>query len=387
MTHTFFIASRLRYKRRIVTISIAISYIIMIVAVAVSSGFRSEVRDALSQMGGDIQLCPSNLNFLDEAQPINSNPGYLSQLRELKQVESVQPAVYRAGIMKVGENIHGVLIKGVQTDDTTALAVSIPRRLANVAELGEGDKVLTYFVGEKVRARNFKVTSIYDPVVETDDNLIVYANIADLRRLNGWGDGDASMLEINLKPQYRDKQQIEAATQEVGFIAYAGADEDDANVFASSVSSRYPQLFDWLDLLDFNVLFVLVLMMIVAGFNMISGLLITLFENISTIGVFKAMGMTDKSISKIFLSSSAALVLKGMAIGNAVALLFCFIQGTFHLLKLDPTNYFVSFVPVNLNFATVLAVDFISFVVIMLLLLIPCAFISKVDPADTVRVS
>ncbi len=386
MTHTFFIASRLRYKRRIVTISIAISYIIMIVAVAVSSGFRSEVRDALSQMGGDIQLCPSNLNFLDEAQPINSNPSYLSQLRELKQVESVHPAVYRAGIMKVGENIHGVLIKGVQTDDTTALAVSIPRRLAKVSGLSEGDKVLTYFVGEKVKARNFNVTSIYDPVVETDDNLIVYANIADLRRLNGWGDDDASMLEVNLKPQYRDKQQIEATTQEVGFIAYAGADEDDTNVFASSVSSRYPQLFDWLDLLDFNVLFVLVLMMIVAGFNMISGLLITLFENISTIGVFKAMGMTDKAISKIFLSSSATLVLKGMAIGNAVALLFCFIQGTFHLLKLNPTNYFVSFVPVNLNLLSVLTVDCISFVVIMLLLLIPCAFISKVDPADTVRV-
>ncbi|MBR5564448.1 MAG: ABC transporter permease [Bacteroidales bacterium] len=386
MTHTFFIASRLRYKRRIVTISIAISYIIMIVAVAVSSGFRSEVRDALSQMGGDIQLCPSNLNFLDEAQPVNSNPSYLSQLRELKQVESVHPAVYRAGIMKVGENIHGVLIKGVQTDDTTALTVSIPRRLAKVSGLSEGDKVLTYFVGEKVKARNFRVTSIYDPVVETDDNLIVYADIADLRRLNGWGDDDASMLEVNLKPQYRDKQQIEATTQEVGFIAYAGADEDDTNVFASSVSSRYPQLFDWLDLLDFNVLFVLVLMMIVAGFNMISGLLITLFENISTIGVFKAMGMTDKAISKIFLSSSATLVLKGMAIGNAVALLFCFIQGTFHLLKLNPTNYFVSFVPVNLNLLSVLTVDCISFVIIMLLLLIPCAFISKVDPADTVRV-
>lgn len=386
MTYIFFIASRLRYKRRIVTISIAISYIIMIVAVAVSSGFRSEVRDALSQMGGDIQLCPSNLNFLDEAQPINSNPGYLSQLRELKQVESVQPAVYRAGIMKVGENIHGVLIKGVQIDDTTALAVSIPRRLAKVAGLSEGDKVLTYFVGEKVRARNFKVTSIYDPGVETDDNLIVYANIADLRRLNGWGDGDASMLEVNLKPQYRDKQQIEAITQEVGFIAYTGADEEDSNVFASSVTSRYPQLFDWLDLLDFNVLFVLVLMMIVAGFNMISGLLITLFENISTIGVFKAMGITDKAISKIFLSSSAALVLKGMAIGNAVALFFCFIQSAFHLLKLDPTNYFVSFVPVNLNLLSVLAVNIISFVVIMLLLLIPCAFISRVDPADTVRI-
>ena len=386
MTNTFFIASRLRYKRRIVTISIAISYIIMIVAVVVSSGFRAEVRDALSQMGGDIQLCPSNLNFLDEAQPINSNPDYLEKIRQIKEVESVQPAVYRAGIMKVGENIHGVLLKGVNTDDTTVLAVSIPRRLAKVADLVEGDKVLTYFVGEKVKARNFKVTSVYDPVVETDDNLIVYANISDLRRLNGWGEEDASMLEVNLKPQYRDKQQIEEVTQEVGFIAYAGADENDTNVFASSVSSRYPQLFDWLDLLDFNVLFVLVLMMIVAGFNMISGLLITLFENISTIGVFKAMGMTDKAISKIFLSSSASLVVKGMVVGNAVALLFCFLQGTFHLLKLDPANYFVSFVPVNLNVLTVLAVNLISFVVIMLLLLIPCAFISKVDPADTVRV-
>ena len=119
---------------------------------------------------------------------------------------------------------------------------------------------------------------------------------------------------------------------------------------------------------------------------MISGLLITLFENISTIGVFKAMGMTDETIAKIFLSSSATLVLKGMLVGNAVALLFCYVQGVFHLLKLDSTNYFVSFVPINLNVPTVLAVNFISFVVIMLLLLIPCAFISKVDPADTVRV-
>ena len=346
----------------------------MIVAVAVSSGFRSQVRDALSQMGGDVQLCPANQNFLDEAQPINSNPPYMEQLKQIKSVESVSPAVYRAGIMKVEENIYGVIFKGVESEDTSSLAVSIPRSLAQTANLNEGDKALTYFVGEKVKARNFKVVSIYDPIVETDGTMIVYANIDDLRRLNGWGEDEASMLEINLKSQYRDEQQIEEATQEIGFVAYS-----------SSVSSRYPQLFDWLNLLDFNVLFVLVLMMIVAGFNMISGLLITLFENISTIGVFKAMGMTDKSISKVFLSSSAALVLKGMLIGNAVALLFCLIQGQYHILKLDPKNYFVSFVPVDMDIFTVLTVDAVSFVVIMLLLLIPCAFISKVDPADTVR--
>lgn len=386
MKNTLFIASRLRYKRRIVTISIAISYIIMIVAVAVSSGFRSQVRDALSQMGGDVQLCPANQNFLDEAQPINSNPPYMEQLRQIKSVESVSPAVYRAGIMKVEENIYGVIFKGVESEDTSSLAVSIPRSLAQTANLNEGDKALTYFVGEKIKARNFKVTSVYDPIVETDGTMIVYANIDDLRRLNGWEEDEASMLEINLKSQYKDEQQIEEATREIGFVAYSYSDGDGSDVFASSVSSRYPQLFDWLNLLDFNVLFVLVLMMIVAGFNMISGLLITLFENISTIGVFKAMGMTDKSISKVFLSSSAALVLKGMLIGNAVALLLCLIQGQYHILKLDPKNYFVSFVPVDLDIFTVLTVDAVSFVVIMLLLLIPCAFISKVDPADTVRV-
>lgn len=386
MKNTLFIASRLRYKRRIVTISIAISYIIMIVAVAVSSGFRSQVRDALSQMGGDVQLCPANQNFLDEAQPINSNPPYMEQLKQIKSVESVSPAVYRAGIMKVEENIYGVIFKGVESEDTSSLAVSIPRSLAQTANLNEGDKALTYFVGEKVKARNFKIVSIYDPIVETDGTMIVYANIDDLRRLNGWGEDEASMLEINLKSQYKDEQQIEEATQEIGFVVYSYSDGDGSDVFASSVSSRYPQLFDWLNLLDFNVLFVLVLMMIVAGFNMISGLLITLFENISTIGVFKAMGMTDKSISKVFLSSSAALVLKGMLIGNAVALLLCLIQGQYHILKLDPKNYFVSFVPVDLDIFTVLTVDAVSFVVIMLLLLIPCAFISKVDPADAVRV-
>ena len=155
---------------------------------------------------------------------------------------------------------------------------------------------------------------------------------------------------------------------------------------AVSSVSRYPQLFDWLDLIDFNVLFILILMTIVAGFNMISGLLIMLFENISTIGLLKALGMTDRAISKVFLSSAAVLVLKGMAIGNALGLVFCALQSTTHLLKLDPENYFVSFVPVNIDLGAVLLADVASFVVIMLLLLVPTLFISKVDPAQTVRV-
>ena len=155
---------------------------------------------------------------------------------------------------------------------------------------------------------------------------------------------------------------------------------------AVSSVSKYPQLFDWLELIDFNVFFILLLMTVVAGFNMISGLLIMLFENISTIGLLKALGMTDRAISKIFLSSAAVLVLKGMAIGNGLAFLFAIIQNTTHILKLNPENYFVSYVPVDIDLTAVLAADFMSFVVIMLLLLVPALFISKVDPAQTVRV-
>jgi len=127
-------------------------------------------------------------------------------------------------------------------------------------------------------------------------------------------------------------------------------------------------------------------MTIVAGFNMISGLLIMLFENISTIGLLKSLGMTDRAIAKVFLSSSAVLTLKGMAIGNALAIIFCVVQNLTHILKLDPENYFVSFVPVHLDLTLVAAADMAAFAGIMLLLLIPCLFISKVDPAETVRV-
>jgi lipoprotein-releasing system permease protein len=246
--------------------------------------------------------------------------------------------------------------------------------------------MLTYFVGGKVKMRQFQVTSVYDAMLETDDRLVVYASLDDMQRLNGWNETQVSGVEILLDPALRNKADLQDISYQIGSVAYENSREEDETVYASSVLSRYPQLFDWLDLIDFNVLFILMLMTIVAGFNMISGLLIMLFENISTIGLLKSLGMTDRSISKVFLSSSAVLVLKGMTIGNLMAFAFCLIQSHTHIIGLNPENYFVSFVPVNINWGAVLAADVLSFAVIMVLLLIPCIFISRVDPAETVRV-
>lgn len=373
--------------------SIAISFLVMIIAVAVSSGFRNEIRGGISSVSGDIQLQPLNMNLLDSASPVEKDASYIPYIRQMEGVSEVIPVIYRAGIVKNGTDIHGILVKGLpdgflpfEKSDSVQLAVAIPSRLAEQAGIGEGDRMLTYFVGDKVRARQFNVVSVYDAMVETEAGLIVYASLADLQRLNGWNEGQVSAIEIMLDEDSREEDRISELTEEAGYLAYAYTTEDETTVVASSSVSRYPQIFDWLNLLDFNVLFILLLMTVVAGFNMISGLLIMLFENISTIGLLKTLGMTDRSIAKVFLSSSAVLMIKGMAIGNALAIIFCVVQSSTHILKLNPENYFVSFVPVHLDLGLILTADMVSFAVIMLLLLIPCLFISKVDPADTVRV-
>lgn len=394
MDASFFIAGRLRFKGRIAMVSIAISYLVIIIAVSVSSGFRKEIRSGISQLSGDVQLLPPTMNVMDGNSPMNQDAPYMSYVQEVESVEALLPVIYRAGIVKNGEDIHGIIIKGVpagtgvmnevHSSDSVRLPVSIPSRLAEITGLAPGDRMLTYFVGEDVKARQFNVVSVHDALVETDDRLVVYADIADIQRINGWSADQVSCMEISLKNN--EESAVEYAAQEIGTIVNVYASEEDSSVIAVSSVSRYPQLFDWLDLIDFNVVFILILMTIVAGFNMISGLLIMLFENISTIGLLKSLGMTDRAISKVFLSSSAVLVLKGMAAGNIIALLFCIVQNTTHVLRLNPENYFVSYVPVNPDMAMILTADVVSFAVIMLLLLIPCLFISKVDPAETVRV-
>ena len=392
MDVSLFIASRLRFKEKVVLSCITVSFLIVIIAVAVSSGFRTEIRNGVSRVTGDVQLALPRLNYLEESSPVNASPTYIDKVLDVDGVESVQPVVYRAGIVKDDSDIFGVMVKGV-TDasaeaagivlpDSVKLGVSIPSAFAELSGLSVGDRMLAYFIGDRVKVRQFNVAAIYESLVETDGRYLVYADIDEMRRLNGWDDDQASMLEDG----YRDEQTIEAVSDQIGFVMKAYATEDDDVLVSMSSVSRFPQLFDWLGLIDFNVFFILLLMTIVAGFNMISGLLIMLFENISTIGLLKSLGMTDRSIAKVFLASSAVLVLKGMVLGNALAFLFCFIQDKTHILRLDPENYFVSFVPVHIDFGTVFLADAAVFAAIMLLLLIPSLFISRVDPAETVRV-
>lgn len=387
MDVSLFIAHRIKFRNRIASLAVAVSFLVMIIAVAISSGFRHEIRDSISDLSGDIQLTSADVNWTGDTSPIEKTPSYIERLNSISGVESIEPCVYRGGIVKSGDNIHGVMFKGTERDSTLeGLGISVPRRLASLLRISAGDKLTAYFVGEKVKTRKFTVRSIYDSMIDTDDNLLIYASLSDMQRINGWSRESVSALEIHLQPGRRDEKSVRAAAEEAGMAALAFAGEDEASVVASSSMSRYPQLYDWLNLIDFNVFFVLLLMTAVAGFNMISGLLIMLFENIPVIGILKSMGMKDRAISKTFLSAASSAVLKGMAGGNLIAFILCLVQSLTHVLKLDPDNYFVSFVPVHLDVLQILAADVAAYAVIMLLLLLPSLFISGVDPARTVRV-
>ena len=381
-----FIAGKLRFKGKIAMVSIAISFLIMILAVSVSSGFRREIRSGVASISGDVQLTSADMNYLSEETSVSAVPPSLGAIDSVRGVTSIIPVVYRAGIVKKDDVIHGVIFKGVpQQDSLSGLGVSIPSRLSDLLGIKAGDDLQAYFVGERVKVRKFNVKSVYNSLVDADDNLMVFASLEDMQRLNGWDEDEVSALEVMLDDRYRQAALMKAKTDEIGFLALERAGTYDDAFVATSAVDRYPQLFDWLNLIDFNVVAILILMTIVAGFNMISGLLILLFQNISTIGTLKAMGMTDKSIASVFLRVSSNLVLKGMAIGNLLALAFCAIQGSTHLLKLNPDNYFISFVPVSVNIPMIILADIVAYAAIMLLLLIPTLFISKVDPAQTVR--
>lgn len=381
-----FIASRLRFEGRMSAVAVAVSFFIMILAVSVSSGFRSEIRSSIAGISGDVMLTSRSMNYMAGDDPVHAPDAFLAVLDSMPEVTEVVPVIYRAGIVKTGSDVQGVIFKGVPGGEESSeeMVASIPTRLGEILALGPGDKMTAYFVGDKVKLRRFEVTSVYNEAVRTDDKMVVNVPLEVLRRLNDWNEGEVSAYEVMLGDKFRGRKQMEEVASEIGFLSISMSSADEEPLLARSAPQRYYRLFDWLDLIDLNVVVILILMTVVAGFNMISGLLILLFRNVSTIGTLKAMGMTDKGIASVFQRLSSTLVLKGMAIGNAVALLFCFLQGKTHLLKLNPENYFVSFVPVAVDIPLILIADAVAYVGIMLLLQIPCLFISKVDPAVTV---
>lgn len=389
-----------RVSGRIAWISVALSIAVMVIAVAVVGGFKAEIRAKATGFMGSAVLCRPGQGPLNEQYPFNGTLSYLDSLRALPEVTSVSPVAYRSGMIRHEGEIGGAWFKGVDSlydfsffadalsegtlpDYSGRISpdVLLSARLAAQLGLAVGDTLNAYFVRDELKARNFRVCGLFDAQLEEIDNTFILTDLRHIRRLSGWAPEEVSALEVRIRPG----ADIEAAVDHLTDVEFRLATDDDAPLFIHSVKKIYPHLFDWLAVLDLNVVMILALMMIVAGFNMISSLLILLFRKISMIGVLKSLGMRDGALTRVFLIRSARVVGKGLLWGDLVALALCLIQKFGHVFTLDPANYFVKYVPIQLDWGAFLLLNLLSAVVILAVLSLSAVFIARVSPARTLR--
>lgn len=372
-----------RTSNTIAWVSVCISFAVIISAIAIVDGFKSEIRSKISDFMGSAVLVQPGQHPVNEEYPFSENLSYRSLIDSLPGVESVRAAAYRSGLVKTADNIEGLCFKGVDCGpDADMNEIRISSAVARRLKLGEGDKLTVYFIGEDVKVRRFTIGSLFDSQLDEIDSKFAYVDIRQIRRLNAWKDDDASSLEI----RFKDGANEDALLRHIADIEAYMSKPSDAPLFVTSVRKYYAHLFDWLALLDLNVLMVIALMIAVAGFNMISAVLILLFEKISMIGLLKSLGMTSHEVGKVFRRRSAALVGKGLVVGNLIGTGLCLIQKYTHAIKLDAANYFVDHVPVSLDFWKILLIDAAAFILIMLIVSLSSLFISKVSPEKTLKV-
>jgi lipoprotein-releasing system permease protein len=406
----FFIASKLSFNRdnkpvkvmtRIAVFSVALSIAVMITATSVLSGFKIQLKEKISGFNSHLRIANLDSNYSFDTPPIRNDYGFYGAIAAMPGVRHVQQYAYKGGIIRANGDIQGVVLKGVGTDfdwsffrqyivdgdifsvndSTTTDNVIISESLSALLKLKTGDSFEMYFVQEPVRVRRFTVTGLYNTYFEEMDKTFVICDIRHIRRLNRWDDSQVSGMEIML----HDPGEMDKAWKQIDNIAGYLTFDDGSRLEVTTLRSAFPEIFNWLAILDMNVLIILIIMIVVAGFNMISGLLIMLLEKISMIGILKSMGMTDSGIRRIFLYRSSAIVLRGLAYGNILGLSLCILQYCFGLVRLNPESYFFSAAPVNINPLTVIVLNVCSFIFIILSQIIPTMIISRISPDKTIR--
>jgi len=386
---------------RIATAAVALSLTVMIISVGVIIGFKNEIREKTIGFGSHIQIVNYDSNISFETNPITSNLEFLPQLEAIRGVSHIQVFALKPGIIKTDTDIQGVVLKGVShdfdwsffeknlvegsiltlPDSSASTGTVISKATSSMLKLKVGDTFDMFFVQEPPRVRRFTVSGIFDSQMSEFDKLFVLGDIRHIQRLNGWEPDQVTGFELLIN----DFRQIEIITFLVADIAMFTFLEDGTRLRVQNIMEKYPQIFDWLNLQDLNVIILLVLMLAVAGINMISGLLIIILERTNMIGVLKALGAQNRLIQKIFLIQSGHIILRGLFWGNLFGLSLAFLQLHFGIIKLDPESYYLSTVPVNLNLISILLLNAGTFLVTVLMLLIPSMVISRISPDKTIK--
>lgn len=381
---------------RLAVTSVALAIIVMLIAWAVVVGFKNQIRDKVIGF-----VAPIHVQALDKNESVEETPFVLdslliSRLNSIEGIRHYQMVANKAGMIKTDEEIQGVVLKGVdETYDWTyfgkclvdgkipeykaderSTEVLLSKVIADKMLLNVGDDVRVWFIDkdQQARGRKFTVSGIFETGLYEFDERYVFADLNQIRKLNGWQDNEGGLLEIALEAdadvnQFNDKLYYSLPS----------------NLASYTARESNPQIFDWLDLLDTNVWLIMALMLLVAGITVISMLLIIIIERTSTIGLLKAMGASNKFVREVFLRRSLRILLIGMVIGNVIGLAFCFVQQYTGFIKLNAETYYLSAVPIELHLSTVALINLGTFLLWVLMLLIPTSVINRITPTKSIR--
>ena len=412
MNLPFFIAKRIysdqgdkrkvsRPAIRIATLGVGIGLAVMIVTVSVVLGFQHTIRDKVIGFGSHIQVQNIMAFSSIDRYPVCIDDSMMTVMKNFKGVKHVERYAVTQGILKTDEDFLGVLFKGVgpeydmtflkqhliegkmpQFSDTTSTNnILISKLIADKLQLKAGDRIYAYFIDDNVRTRRFTISGIYQTNMTRFDESLCFTDIYTACRLNGWEEDQVSGAEILVE----DFEQLQATDDEV--IAKVNRTTDKyLNTYSSqTIYEAYPQVFTWLELLDINVWIILALMVCVAGFTMISGLLIIILERTQMIGVLKALGARNKTIRHTFLWFAAFIIGQGLLLGNIIGLGIVLLQQSTGIFTLDAQTYYVSEVPMELNIPLILLLNIATLIISIFVLIAPSYLISHIHPAKSMR--
>jgi lipoprotein-releasing system permease protein len=412
MNLPYFIARRLIKGRRegtsfsrpinvIAIIGIAMGLAVMILAVAILTGFKGQIREKVVGFGSHIQVMNFDSNISFETTPISDTQKFIPKIKQIPGIEHLQVFATKAGIIRTEEDIQGVVLKGIGSDfdwsyfksnmvDGTVFTVTdtgrtdkviISKKISEMLRLKTGDSFAMLFIQDPPRMRKFTISGIYETSLEEFDKMYVFCDIGHIKRLNGWKEDQVSGFEIFIK----DFDKLDELTSEVRDAIGYKITEEDTKFKVTNIRLRYPQIFDWLNFQDINVVIIILLMLIVAGFNMISGLLILILEKTNMIGVLKSLGAEDITIRRMFLYQAAYLIGKGLFWGNLIGIGLAYLQLKTGVLTLDAASYYIKTVPVNLELSHILLLNAGTMIAIIAMLLVPSQLISRISPVKAIK--
>ena len=389
---------------RLAVTSVALAIIVMLISWAVVVGFKNQIRDKVIGF-----VAPIHVQSLDKNESVEETPFVLdslliSRLNSVEGISHYQMVANKAGMIKTEDEIQGIVLKGVDENydwtyfssclidgqtpkymaDERSTEVLVSKVIANKMLLNVGDDVRVWFIDkdQQARGRKFTVSGIFETGLYEFDERFVFADLNQIRKLNGWEDSEAGLLEIVLN----DDADVDQVNEKLYYTL-------PSELASYTARQSNPQIFDWLDLLDTNVWLIMALMLLVAGITVISMLLIIIIERTSTIGLLKAMGASNKFVREVFLRRSLRILLIGMLIGNVIGLGFCFMQQYTGFIKLDAATYYLSAVPIELHLSvpielhlsTVIFINLGTFLLWVLMLLIPTSVINRISPTKSIR--